>query len=111
MFVKQQTGISSMDQSGLSLQASCHRTDPVCSFYFKLGFFGQECVNENGLSETSEGFQMAVKEHQEVCWVTPETQVLSFFQLKKSHLNVTYQEVLDADNLPEPVDKTLLNTS
>lgn len=63
MLVKQHTGLStSMNQSVLSLQGSHVQNSAAHSFYLNLGFISHdEFVDDNGLSQTSEGFQEQVK--------------------------------------------------
>ena len=66
MLVKQHTGISNsptLDDSILCLQASQKRTNTDIKsrrFYLKLGFICHDEFKDNGFSETSEAFQMAV---------------------------------------------------
>lgn len=71
MLVKQHTGISTIQHSILSLQASHQRNNPVCSFYLKLGFSCHNEFENNGFSQTSKGFQEAVQKFPEL-WVTTD---------------------------------------
>jgi hypothetical protein len=97
MLVKQHTGIGTgtMDHSVLSLQASRQRRMPVCSFYLRLGFIcHDEYFTDNGLSETSEGFQKVVKDFPQV-WVPAEREAMSFFKLSQGRLNYSQTLLID----------------
>jgi hypothetical protein len=88
MLVKQHTGISTIEHSILSLQASHQRNNPVCSFYLKLGFSCHNEFEDNGLSQTSKGFQEAVQKFPEL-WVPAQTESMSFFRLCQGRLNLS----------------------
>jgi hypothetical protein len=96
MLVKQHTGIGTgtIDQSVLSLHASNHRRKPVCSFDLRLGFIcHDEYLADNGLLQTSEGFQKVVEDFPQV-WVPAETEAMSFFKLSQGWLNYS-QTLID----------------
>jgi hypothetical protein len=88
MLVKQHTGISTIEHSILSLQASRQRNNPVRSFYLKLGFSCHNEFEDNGLSQTSKGFQEAVQKFPEL-WVPAQTESMSFFRLCQGRLNLS----------------------
>jgi hypothetical protein len=65
----------------------------VCSFYLKLGFIcHDEYVDDNGLSQTSKGFQKAVQKFPKL-WVPPGREAMSFFQLFQGQLNLSQNEI------------------
>ena len=67
------------------------------SFYLKLGFIcHDEYGDDNGLSQTSKGFQKAVKKFPQL-WVSPRIETMSLFQLFWGRLNLPPNE----DNLPQ----------
>jgi hypothetical protein len=100
MLVKQHTGISkspTLDDSILCLQASQKRTNTDIQsrrFYLKLGFICHDEFKDNGLSETSEAFQMAVHKFSKL-WVFPERECMSFFRLCKGRINFLPRRFLD----------------
>jgi hypothetical protein len=100
MLVKQHTGISkspTLDDSILCLQASQKRMNTDIQsrrFYLKLGFICHDEFKDNGLSETSEAFQMAVHKFSKL-WVFPERECMSFFRLCKGRINFLPRRFLD----------------
>jgi hypothetical protein len=78
-----------LDDSILCLQASQKRENTdiqLRRFYLKLGFScHDEFKDDNGLSQTSEGFQKAVQKFSQL-WVFPERKSMSFFWLCKGWL-------------------------
>ena len=90
MLVKQHTGIGTgcLDHSVLSLQASRLKLNPARSFYLKLGFISHDEYNDNGLSHTSPGFQVAVNKFPQL-WVPSERQAMSFLKLCQGRLKLS----------------------
>ena len=90
MLVKQHTGISTgcLYHSVLSLQASRIKRNPACRFYLKLGFISHDEYRDNGFSQTSAGFQAAVKDFP-LLWVPAERQAMLFLKLSQGQLKLS----------------------
>jgi hypothetical protein len=104
MLIKQHTGIGdgAMDHSCLSLQASTEKQEEAMNFYLKLGFVRVD-DSDNGITNTSTGFQEAVKTSPEV-WVTAETQLMTLLQLYKGRLFFPDQTIDLSESLsPSPL--------
>jgi hypothetical protein len=98
ILVKQHTGIGdgNLNDSIICLQASSDRTDPVRSFYLKVGFTSYD-LDDNGLSETSPAFQSAVHRIPEA-WVFVLKQKMSLFKLYRGSLKVSPAVTVDLTN-------------
>jgi hypothetical protein len=90
MLVKQHTGIGTgcLDRSVLSLQASRLKRMEARRFYVRLGFICHDEYNDNGLSQTSAGFQAAVKDFP-LLWVPAEREAMSFLKLSQGRLKLS----------------------
>ena len=93
MLIKQHTGIGTgmMDHSCLSLQASIDKTEEARNFYVKLGFVSVD-ESDNGLSETSMGFQEVVKKAPQA-WVPATAQAMTLFQLHEGRLQLPHTAI------------------
>ena len=98
LLVKQHTGINgSMENSILSLQASSDRHHANSQFYLKVGFICHKGLEDNGLSQTSKGFQAAVEKFPEI-WVKHDAQLMPFFQLYQGRLKFNAKKNLSLNN-------------
>jgi hypothetical protein len=94
MLVKQHTGIGngSLEDSVITLQASCESKKAVRSFYLRLKFYSHNESADNGLSLTGSGFQESVKTYPKV-WVPAATEQMSLFNLSEGRLVLPQMKV------------------